>query len=83
MTIAAGTSFAAWTIVSTDPTGKRATCRCVCGRMQIIAIEALRNGSTTSCGCQPLAPNQLRQFRAEAVQRQRQRERDWQPGGRS
>jgi len=83
MTIAVGTPFAAWTVVSIDPTGKRAACRCICGRVQVIAIEALRSGASSSCGCQPLALDQLRERRAEAMQRQRRRDRDWRPGERS
>jgi hypothetical protein len=78
-----GTNFGGWTVVSTDPTGRRAVCHCACGRVQVIAVEALQRGATTSCSCRPLARDQLREHRAEAAQRRQQRDRDWRPGERS
>jgi hypothetical protein len=43
-------------------------CRCVCGRLVHVAVEALSDGSVTSCGCRP-APraywNQYRELRAQ------------------
>jgi hypothetical protein len=74
-----GKHFAAWTVLSADGTGKRAGCRCVCGRVQVIAVDALVNGHTTSCGCQRLTADQIHALRAEASQRQRQCDRDWRP----
>ena len=74
-----GQSFAAWTVLTTDATEKRAACRCVCGRVQVIAVDALANGRTTSCGCQRLTADQIHALRAEAAQRRRQRDRDWRP----
>jgi hypothetical protein len=76
MTIA-GFTFAAWTVLSTDATQKRAACRCVCGRVQVIAVDALMSGHTTSCGCHRLTADQSNALRAEAEQRRRQRDRDW------
>jgi hypothetical protein len=79
-----GKHFTAWTVLSTDATGKRAACRCVCSRVQVIAVDALTGGSTTSCGCQELSADQSLALRAEAEQRRRQRDRDWRPSrGRS
>jgi hypothetical protein len=74
-----GKSFGSWTVMNADATGKRAACRCVCGRVQVIAVEALANGRTTSCGCQRLMADQIHALRAEAAQRRRQRDRDWRP----
>jgi hypothetical protein len=33
--------------------GQNIACRCTCSRLVHIAAEALRNGTVTSCGCQP------------------------------
>jgi hypothetical protein len=78
MTIA-GFTFAAWTVLSTDATQKHAACRCICGRVQVVAVDALTSGSSTSCGCQRLTAGQSNALRAETEQRRQQRDRDWRP----
>ena len=45
--------FGRWAVINTDTVGKRALCRCDCGALREIAIAALADGSTTSCGCGP------------------------------
>ncbi len=75
--------FGFWTVISADATGKRAACRCVCGTVRVIAVEALASGASTSCGCQTLSPQQARALRDEAARRRLWRDRDWRPGDRS
>jgi hypothetical protein len=82
MTVA-GKCFGSWTVVSADATGKRAGCRCACGTVRVIAVEALASGAITSCGCQKLAPSQSRALRDEATRLRLRRDRDWRPGDRS
>ncbi len=38
----AGLRFGAWTILAVDPLGRRAACRCACGRVQQVALSARR-----------------------------------------
>jgi hypothetical protein len=76
----AGRRFGSWTALGTDPTGKRVACRCACGAVRQVAIEALRSGQSTSCGCAPISRDQTLALRAEAEARPRRIERDWRPG---
>jgi hypothetical protein len=39
MPIVVGMKFGAWTVLSADPAGKRAACRCLCGTMRIITAS--------------------------------------------
>ena len=78
-----GKSFGSWTVINADATGKRAACRCVCGRVQVIAVDALVSGDSTSCGCQRLAPDQSRALRDEAARLRLRRDQDWRSGDRS
>ena len=54
----AGRRFGSWTILAVDPTGKRVACRCVCGRVQQVAVAALQSGERRSCGCSRGRPEQ-------------------------
>lgn len=78
MTIA-GKELGAWTVMSTDASGKRAICRCACNAVQWIAVEALADGSSTSCGCTALSRERVEALRAEAARQRRRRDRDWRP----
>ncbi len=71
--------FGAWTMLGTDVNGKRATCLCICGTVRFIAVEALADGSSISCGCVDLSPERVAAMRTEAAQQRRRRERDWRP----
>jgi hypothetical protein len=79
MTIA-GKRFGSWMVISADATGKRAGCRCICGTVRVIAVEALASGASTSCGCQKLTPDQRRALGEEATRLRLRRNRDWRPG---
>ncbi len=73
--ISIGQQFAAWSVICcTDPTGKRATCQCRCGKVRAVAIAALLDGSSTSCGCAPLSRAQSAALRDEAARQRRARE---------
>ena len=48
-----GPRFGHWQVLVIDKSGKRATCRCICGAVHAVAIAALKNGDCTSCGCKP------------------------------
>ena len=78
MTIA-GKKFGVWTVLSTDASGKRAVCRCMCGAVQVVSVEALSSGNSTSCGCAALSPEHVSALRAEAAHHRRQCDRDWRP----
>jgi hypothetical protein len=73
----AGRRFAAWTSLGADATCKRIVCRCRCGAVRQVAIEALQSGQSLSCGCSPLSLRQHRALRDEAEQRQRLAAVDW------
>jgi hypothetical protein len=77
MTVGA-TLFGSWAVLSIDSTRKRAACRCVCGTVRMVSIEALESGTSTSCGCQQLSAA----LREEKALRRRQRNYDWRPGER-
>jgi hypothetical protein len=83
MTDVTGKQFGSWTVLSIDPGGKRAGCRCACGRLQAVSVEALISGASTPCGCERLTAEPSDALRAEAAQRRRRRERNWPPGERS
>jgi hypothetical protein len=72
-----------WMVISADANGKRAGCRCVCGTVRMIAVEALASGASTSCGCQRLAPEQSQALRDEAARLRLRRDQGWRPGDRS
>jgi hypothetical protein len=88
ITLAAATfgakTYHHWVILNTDPTGKRAACRCRCGTTRIISTAAIEDGTAAeSCGCAPITSEQIEALRQEAEQKQRQRElKDWKPGAR-
>ncbi len=44
-------AFGSWTLIQTDSLGKRALCRCACGAVREVSIEALESGATRGCGC--------------------------------
>jgi len=47
-----GQIFSSWTLIKIEePLGKRATCRCTCGNVRQVSLEALETGVSTSCGC--------------------------------
>jgi hypothetical protein len=79
--VAVGMTFGSWAVLSVDNTGRRAACRCVCGTVRIVSVEALNGGVSSSCGCQQLSPRQSAVLREEAARLRRQR--DWRPGERS
>jgi hypothetical protein len=78
-----GKCFGSWTVISADATSKRAACRCVCGTVRVMAVDALASGTSTSCGCQRLAPDQSQALRDEAARLRLRREQDWRSGDRS
>jgi hypothetical protein len=81
MTITAGTAFGSWTVASLDPSGKRATCACVCGSIRVIAVAALASGSAVgSCGCRVPPREHFAELREEAARQRRRRDHNWRPG---
>jgi hypothetical protein len=69
-----GPFFGSWEVLSVDETGKRATARCVCGRIHVLGVEALELGITTSCGCRPPPLQNREAFRLEQSRQKRQRD---------
>jgi hypothetical protein len=43
--------FGNWLVLGLDGVGKRAACMCDCGTIREVAVHALEEGATTSCGC--------------------------------
>lgn len=56
--IAIGSQFGQWTVLDKDPTKKRKSyiCKCSCGTIRSVAIDALLRGISKSCGCSKTAP---------------------------
>jgi hypothetical protein len=69
MTVTIGQQFGAWEVVGVDATGRRAGCRCSCGTVRTVAVAALTDGTSRSCGCVPLTVEQGAALRAEAARR--------------
>jgi hypothetical protein len=46
-----GMRYGAFALVSVDATRKRATCVCICGVVQAVAVDALESGQLGGCGC--------------------------------
>jgi hypothetical protein len=44
-------TFGLWTLIRLDGTAKRALCRCRCGTIREVALDALETGASKSCGC--------------------------------
>jgi hypothetical protein len=44
-------SYGNWVVLGLDDVGKRAPCMCDCGTIRELAVHALEEGATTSCGC--------------------------------
>jgi hypothetical protein len=40
-----------WRVLGVDSVGKRAACRCDCGVIREIALDALESGASLGCGC--------------------------------
>jgi hypothetical protein len=79
-TLVVGQQFGEWTIIGID--GKRAGCRCRCGAIRILAVDAIESGSVApSCGC-IVSREQAAAMRDEALERQRLRDqKNWRPSG--
>jgi hypothetical protein len=79
-TIAPGATIGHWLVLATN--GRRAACRCRCGVVREVSVDALLDGTASpSCGC-VVSQKQATALREEATLRQRQRElRDRRPSG--
>jgi hypothetical protein len=64
-------------VLSADTTSKRIACRCSCGQVRIVAIDALLCGVRASCGCAPISSEHRRAFSEAQSQRQSQRDYAW------
>jgi hypothetical protein len=63
-------NYGHWTVLAADQTGKRITVRCVCDAVHVVALTALESGTSRSCGCRPLTPQQRDERHAEETWRQ-------------
>jgi hypothetical protein len=64
-----------WQIIAVD--GRRATCRCRCGEIRIIAVDALAEGHCTSCGCSTPTPQKMAALREGYKDQKRRRDFSW------
>jgi hypothetical protein len=78
--IAVGQRFGAWEVVGVE--GRRASCRCRCGVVRAISVDAIVAGTAApSCGCAPLSRRQFETLHGEASLRKRRRAlKSWRPG---
>jgi hypothetical protein len=76
-----GTTIGHWLVLGVN--GRRAGCRCRCGIVREISIDALIAGDSTSCGCMPPSAQQSAVMRRDGAERERRRDRDWRPGDRN
>jgi hypothetical protein len=51
--ISAGQRIGHWLVIVVN--GRRATVRCRCGQIREVALDALIDKSSVSCGCSPLS----------------------------
>jgi hypothetical protein len=81
MTVTIGQQFGSWEVLGLDAAGRRAGCRCCCGTVREVAVTALVDGTSRSCGCVPLSAEQGDVLRAEAAWRRWKRDLgSWRPG---
>ncbi len=72
--------FGFWSVLTTDPLGKRAMVECVCGARRTMSLPVLQSGASSSCGCRQPSPAQIAAKRHEVEQqRQRRERRNWRP----
>lgn len=74
-----GERVGSWTVISADPSAKRAVCACACGAVRQVGFKALATGESESCGCAPRSQAQMDRHRREAAQHPRLLV-DWRPG---
>jgi hypothetical protein len=70
--------FGHWELLSVA--NKRALCRCRCGSVHEVSLDALEDGSTSSCGCRPFTTQQKRNvFDQEKLRRATKIFTKWKP----
>ena len=70
--------FGHWELLSVA--NKRALCRCRCGSVHAVSLDALEDGSTSSCGCRPFTTQQKRNvFDQEKLRRATKIFTNWKP----
>jgi hypothetical protein len=74
-TITPGARVHHWLIVAVD--GRRATCRCRCGEVRVIALDALADGHCTSCGCSTPTPEKMKALREDYKDQKRRKNFNW------
>jgi hypothetical protein len=73
-----GVMIGHWLVLGVN--GHRAGCRCRCGVIREVSVDALASGQSTSCGCAPPSADQIAETRkAKADQERRQIMRNWRP----
>ena len=80
-TIAPGTRFHGFEVLSVDPDGKRVCVKCPCRAVHIFSVEALLDGTATCVAVKPTT-EQMNARRNEKAQAQHQRRGggyDWRP----
>ena len=79
-----GATVGHWLVLAIDATGRRVGCRCRCGTVREVSVEALVSGASTSCGRMALSREHIRALRDELAQQRRRRDlKNWRPGGQS
>ena len=79
-TVTIDQKFGHWRVVCV--TFRRALCRCRCGQVHEVSVDALTSGESTSCGCSTPTPAKVRAIREAKQEQKRQRDRDWRIVGR-
>jgi hypothetical protein len=79
-TLAVGQKVSHWRVLVVDR--HHATCMCRCGTVRILNTEELINGAVAlSCGCMPVAAQELQQIKQaeDFVRCQREHKQAWKP----
>lgn len=80
MTLAPGTRFGSWIVLSVS--GRSATCACACGTVRVLSVNAIASGEATmSCGCVALTwQERYEAKRADDASKATRDLRDWRGG---
>ncbi len=80
ITVEVDQTFGHWRVVRLSH--RRALCRCRCGQVHEVSVDALTSGESTSCGCSTPSVQKLRVVREAKAEEKRRRDTNWRIVGR-
>ena len=69
-----------WRVITVD--GRRVVASCRCGTIRTVTLDALLDGTCSSCGCSAPTPQRVRAVQEAKADERRQRAHDWRIIGR-